>query len=568
MSKGKRPEILGTIIAFIIILVVIGAAVVKKYMPSKEVMDLTEYYKLDKDEVLIIMQDKIYDQKALLKNGKVYLDYNTVTDMLNKRFYWDDNEKILSYTTPSEVIRTDLDSNFYYVNGEKEKTDYPVVTMKGNTVYIAAKFVKQYSDMRYKYYENPNRLVIEYKWGDYLYSDVKKDTKLRVEPSVKGDILVDLKAGQRLLYVDTSEGVNNGFCKVMTEDGIIGYARKKSLDETYYDTVKSNYKAPEYTSIKEKEPIKLVWHQVTNQDANGNLEKLLNRTEGVTVVSPTWFKITDNSGSIDSLGNKYYVERAHSLGVKVWALVDDFSTEVSMYELLSHTSNREKLIQNLMEEAERLGLDGINIDFEKITEDTGIHYIQFIRELSVRCRKNGIVLSIDSYVPSNYTAHYDRKEQGIVADYVIIMAYDEHHSGSDESGSVSSIDFVNNAIKNVLEAVPKEKVIIGIPFYTRLWKETTDKQENVTVTSEAYGMGSAQDLLADKGLKPTWDEKTGQYYCEFEKDGSTYKIWLEEEKSIELKLKSISQADLAGIAGWKLGLEKEDIWDIINKYIK
>ena len=150
MSKGKRPEILGTIIAFIIILVVIGAAVVKKYMPSKEVMDLTEYYKLDKDEVLIIMQDKIYDQKALLKNGKVYLDYNTVTDMLNKRFYWDDNEKILSYTTPSEVIRTDLDSNFYYVNGEKEKTDYPVVTMKGNTVYIAAKFVKQYSDMRYK----------------------------------------------------------------------------------------------------------------------------------------------------------------------------------------------------------------------------------------------------------------------------------------------------------------------------------------------------------------------------------------------------------------------------------
>jgi len=568
MSKGKRPEILGTIIAFIIILVVIGAAVVKKYMPSKEVMDLTEYYKLDKDEVLIIMQDKIYDQKALLKNGKVYLDYNTVTDMLNKRFYWDDNEKILSYTTPSEVIRTDLDSNFYYVNGEKEKTDYPVVTMKGNTVYIAAKFVKQYSDMRYKYYENPNRLVIEYKWGDYLYSDVKKDTKLRVEPSVKGDILVDLKAGQRLLYVDTSEGVNNGFCKVMTEDGIIGYARKKSLDETYYDTVKSNYKAPEYTSIKEKEPIKLVWHQVTNQDANGNLEKLLNRTEGVTVVSPTWFKITDNSGSIDSLGNKYYVERAHSLGVKVWALVDDFSTEVSMYELLSHTSNREKLIQNLMEEAERLGLDGINIDFEKITEDTGIHYIQFIRELSVRCRKNGIVLSIDSYVPSNYTAHYDRKEQGIVADYVIIMAYDEHHSGSDESGSVSSIDFVNNAIKNVLEAVPKEKVIIGIPFYTRLWKETTDKQGNVTVTSEAYGMGSAQDLLADKGLKPTWDEKTGQYYCEFEKDGSTYKIWLEEEKSIELKLKSISQADLAGIAGWKLGLEKEDIWDIINKYIK
>lgn len=567
MNKRKRLGFLGTFIALLIILLVMGAAVIKKYMPSKKVMELTQYYKLDADEVQIIMQNEIYEPKGLLKDGKVYLDYDTVISMLNKRFYWDGNEKILSYTTPLEVIKIELDSDSYYVNEEKEKTDYPIVTMKGDTVYIAAEFVKEYSNMRYEYYENPNRLVIEYKWGDYLFTKVKKDTKLRYEPSIKADILLDLKQGQRLMYVGANEEVNEGFSKVMTDDGIIGYVRNKAVEESYYDTVKNDFVASEYTHIREEGAIRLVWHQVTNKDANGNLERLLSKTQGVTIISPTWFKITDNSGSISSLGDKNYVERAHSLGVKVWGLVDDFSSEVSMLELLSHTSSRENLIRNLMKEVKDLNLDGINIDFERITAESGIHYIQFIRELSVQCRKSGIVLSIDSYVPTNYTAHYDREEQGMVADYVIVMGYDEHHAGSNVSGSVSSIDFVKDAIENILKQVPKEQVIMGIPFYTRLWKEVKDDQGNVTVTSEAYGMGSAQALLSEKGLKPEWNEETGQYYCEFEKDGATYKIWLEEEKSMEQKLKAISEADLAGIAGWKLGLEKTSIWEVIGKYI-
>lgn len=567
MDKRKRLEILGTSIALVIILVIIGAAVIKKFTPSKEVMELTEYYKLNTNEVMVIMQDKIYDKKALLENGKVYVDYDTVIGMFNKRFYWDDNEKLLSYTTPSEIIKSEADSSSFYVNGEERKADYPVVTVKGNTVYIAAEFVKQYSDMCYEYYESPNRIVIKYNWGDYLFTRVTKETQLRYEPSIKGDILVELKTEELLLYVDTNEVTKEGFSKVMTQDGIIGFVKNKSVAESYYDTVESDFKAPEYTHIRQESPVNLVWHQVTNRDANGNLENLLSKTQGVTTVSPTWFKITDNKGSISSLAARNYVEKAHSLGVKVWALVDDFSTDVSMFELLSHTSNRENLIQNLMAEAKQYNLDGINIDFEKIPQEAGIHYIQFIRELSVQCRKEGIVLSIDSYVPTSYTAYYDREEQGMVADYVIVMAYDEHHAGSEESGSVASIGFVENAIKNILEMVPKEGVIMGIPFYTRQWKEMPDESGNITVTSEAFGMGTAQALLSDNGVEPRWDDETGQYYGEYEKEGATYKIWLEEEDSMEMKLKAIDQAGIAGIAGWKLGLEKEDIWDVIIQYI-
>ncbi len=567
MDKRKRLEILGTSIALVIILVVIGAAVIKKFTPSKEVMELTEYYKLNTGEVMVIMQDKVYDKKALLENGKVYVDYDTVIGLLNKRFYWDSNEKILSYTTPGEVIKTEADSGSFYVNGEEKKADYPMATVKGNTVYIAVEFVKQYSDMRYEYYESPNRIVIQYNWGDYLFTKVNKDTQLRYEPSIKGDILVELKAEELLLYVDTNEVTKEGFSKVMTQDGVIGFVKNKSVAESYYETVKSDFKAPEYTHIRKDGPVNLVWHQVTNRDANGNLENLLNKTQGVTTVSPTWFKITDNEGAISSLGAKNYVQKAHSLGVEVWALVDDFSTDVSMLELLSRTTNRENLIQNLMAQADLYNLDGINIDFEKIPQEAGIHYIQFIRELSVQCRKEGLVLSIDSYVPTSYTAYYDREEQGMVADYVIVMGYDEHHAGSEVSGSVASIGFVENAIKNILEMVPKEAVIMGIPFYTRQWKEMPDESGNITVTSEAYGMGTAQALLSDNGVEPKWDDETGQYYGEYEKDGATYKIWLEEEDSMEMKLKAIDQAGLAGIAGWKLGLEKESIWDVIIQYI-
>jgi spore germination protein YaaH len=186
-----------------------------------------------------------------------------------------------------------------------------------------------------------------------------------------------------------------------------------------------------------------------------------------------------------------------------------------------------------------------------------------LRELSVKCRNNGIVLSVDSYVPAPYTEHYDREEQGKIVDYVVVMAYDEYYAGSDVAGPVASIGFVEDAVTNILPLVPKEKVIIAIPFYTRLWKETKDGE----VSSESFAMTPASNLLTENGAEPKWDETYGCFYAEYEKDGATYKMWQEEDKSIEEKMKVIYNADVAGIAAWKLGLEKESIWDVILKYL-
>ncbi|WMJ85672.1 glycosyl hydrolase family 18 protein [Anaerocolumna sp. MB42-C2] len=567
MDRRTKQTIIGTSIALVIIIVIIGAAMIKKITPSDKVMDLSEYYKLDQNEVMVIMQNQIYEKKAYLQDKTIYLDFDTINGILNKRFYWDSNENILSYTTPTEIIKTEADSSSYYINEKKKKSDYPIAVLKDNAVYVAIDFVKQYSDMSYEYYKDPNRIVIKYQYGDYLATKVKKATQLRYEPSIKSDILVQLEPDQSLTYVDPNEVLKSGFSKVMTADGIIGYVKNNRVEKSYYDTLKSDYKAPEYTHIKKEGDINLVWHQVTNRDANNNLSNLIAKTQGVTTVSPTWFKISDNEGSITSLADENYVKQAHTLGLEVWGLVDDFSTEISMTDILSHTSSREKLIQNLINAAKQYKLDGLNIDFEKISSESGNDYIELIRELSVMCRNNGIVLSIDNYVPTSYTAYYDREEQGLVADYVIIMAYDEHHGGSEESGSVASIGFVDNAINNILKMVPGERVIIGIPFYTRMWKETPDQSGNITVTSQAYGMSKAKALLEDSGASAKWDDQTGQYYGEYEKDGATYKIWLEEEDSIETKLKLINKANVAGIACWKLGLEKENIWDVINKYL-
>lgn len=567
MRKQRNMTVAGISIALVILLIIILSAVVRKFTPSNEHMALKDYYHVKGNNVQVVLQDTLYEKQGILKDGQVYLDYQTVADVFNKRFYWDSNENILSYTTPTEIIRAEIGNSYYNENNSQVKTDYQPVIIEDQTAYVALDFVKQYSNLNYTLYKDPSRVVIQYKWGDVLETKVKKKTQLRVKASIKSDILKNLKEGEELALVDTSEVTSGKFYKAMTVDGVIGFVKANRVVKPYYTEKKSSFKAPSYSHITQNGKVNLVWHQVTVADANNNLIPLLEDTKGVTCVSPTWFKLSDNKGGITSLASETYVERAHNLGVQVWALVDDFNRDVDKKKVLSSTSTRKKLVNELIAETIKYGIDGINIDFENIPKEAGEDYIQFIRELSVKCRSNGIVLSIDNYVPASYNSHYDWEEQGAVADYVIIMAYDEHHSNSEESGSVSSVGFVENALSEIIKSVPKERVVIGLPFYTRLWKEAKNDSGTVKITSEAYGMKAAENLLTDNGVTAKWDDKTGQYYGEFKKEGALFKIWLEEEDSFEAKLKAVANGDVAGIAGWKLGLEKHNIWNVIAKYI-
>lgn len=573
-SQGIPKGKIVVLVVLLVIFIVIASVLVKKISSSNTVMDLNEYYKVTDNKVMVVLHDLIAEEQGLYEDKQIYLPFEVVTDNINKRFYFDSTENILSFATPTEIIRTEVGSNDYYVNRSKTTLGYPIVRTEGENVYLALDFIEQLTDIKYEFYQQPNRIVIDSNWGEtYSYYTVNKATKLRYAQSKKSDILASLEEKDVLRVISDDEELIEGYAKVMTKDGVIGYVPVKYLSEVYKEKLKGGVKEEAYPHISKDKTINMVWHQVTNTVANNSILNDLAGTKGLNCISPTWFSISSNEGTISSLASETYVNRAHNSGVEVWALCDDFkaaSDEIDLATVLGNTTNRDKLTNALIASAIQYNLDGINIDFEYISAKTADAYLQFLRELSVKCRNNGIILSVDCYVPTEYTAFYDREEQGKIVDYVVVMAYDEHYSGSQESGSVASIGFVEEAVNNIVTMVDPSQVIIGMPFFTRLWKESTVDGET-KVTSSAHSMSQASSILSQNGVKPKWDKTTGQYYGEYNAGGDVYKIWLEEEKSIEEKLNVIfedrKQGKIAGVASWKLGLEKSSIWNTILKYV-
>lgn len=581
-KRRKRNLALRVILFFIIIVSVIGGAfLIKKYGPTKDRADLNEYYGIENENQLaVIIDNEVLGAKGILLDGKAYVEYSVIRDYLNERVYVDFNENILLYTLPGGTIRADVGSADYTLQKEKNSVGYTILKMEGNTAYIALDFVKEYTNIDFQTYEEPSRVMIVSDWGETTVATIKRDTQVRYRGGVKSPILTDVSKKEEVTVIEDEDG----WKKVRTKDGYIGYVKTSCLKNEQVKVTDRDFEEQVYSNISKDYTINLAWHVVTNKTANDSVLSMIADTKGLTTISPTWFTVADTSGNINSLASKQYVNYAHQSNIEVWALVRDFDGGIDSYEesyeLLSHTSSRENLINQLIAEALNTGIDGINVDFEKISTECGEHYIQFIRELSVKCRQNGIILSVDNYVPKGYNAHYHLEEQGKVADYVIIMGYDEHYSGSYESGPVASYEFVKFGIEETLKVVPKEKTINAVPFFTRLWKEvpktegelaeqagTEAGEYAVKVTSVAYGMSEAERVIANAGAEIGVDEATGHNYAQWEADGATYKIWLEDETALEAKLKLMKENDLAGTAAWRLGFEKSDTWELILKYV-
>ena len=580
--RRKRQRMIRFVLLIILIIVAIAGIILwKRYSPSKEQYDMKKYYGIEKDgQVGITVDNKVVEAEGKLAGGKVYVAYNIVRDYINSRFYWDPNENVLLYMLPEDMISVDVGSKDYSISRKKKSEDYVILKTEGNTAYIALDFVQQYTNIDYEVSNNPDHVMIRTKWGKTDVATVKKNTQVRYQGGVKSPVLAELKKKDEVTVVESEQN----WKKVRTADGVIGYVKIKALKNEEKKNITRKFEEQDYSNISKDYTINMAWHNVTNQDANNAVAQRIAQTKGLTTLAPTWIHVADTNGNISSIASADYVSYAHKQNVEVWMTVRDFdggiSSEKESYELLSYTSRRETLITQLIAEALRVGVDGINVDFEKISDKCGEHYIEFIRELSVKCRQNGLVLSVDNYVPKSFNTQYDRKEQGIVADYVVIMGYDEYYAGSPEAGPVSSYNYVKEGITETLKEVPAEKVISGIPFFTRLWKETPKTEEELksdkgtdaeqysaTVESDAYGMDNAQAIVKQAGVDTTWDKKAGQNYATWEADGSKYEIWLEDSKSIEAKLKLMKKYKLAGTAEWSLGQESSDIWNLIQKYV-
>ncbi len=579
--KKIIPAIIAIALIIIILAVAGGSTLFSKFSYSNEHRDLKDYYNLTaENEVAIVLQDEILDIKGRLAEGQVYLSYKDICSLLTDRFYVDENDDLLIYAMADGLRINRIGEKGYYpsasvsftgaggdgvpvyeIDGEFTDTTYPVTLEKDGQLYIALEYVKDFADFSYELFTGPNRIQLRTEWGSKKVVTVKKNSAVRYQGGVKSDILREVKDGEELTVLEELEEWD----KVKTSDALIGYIEKKHVSEIKDESEQAvtTRIADEYTRIQKNYKINMAWHAIYATSGNDTFDDAVNGTGTMNIIAPTWFSISSNDGTYRSFASASYVNKAHERNMEVWAVLDNFNAEeISTYEVMSYLGKRQILIKNLMSEITDYGIDGINLDFELVPSEAVPHYVEFIRELSIECRKAGIVLSVDNYPPQGGN-DYNLKEQGICADYVVIMSYDEHWGSGGVAGSVASIGFVEQAIQMVLSDVSADKIINGIPFYTRVWKS-----KGGDVTSEALGMGQAKDFIAKYDVSTVWDEETCQNYGEKEMNGTLYQIWLEDEESIGTKLNIMKKYGVAGVAEWQLGMEDKAIWSTIDTFVK
>ena len=561
--KKAIPVIIAIALICVVGFVSFGSAIYEKYSYGTEYADLNEYFgNPQSDDVPIVLQDEKLESFAKYKDGIVYFDEGLVKELFTVRFYRDTNENLLLYTNGSDTIRTEIGSKSYLENGVSNDTEYTISYIEDDTLYIAINYIQKFVNLYYEFYEEPYRMQLYTEWGSKTVADIKKDTYVRWRGGVKSEILRKITSG---VTVEVLEAMDD-WTKVKTDDAYIGYVPNDCLSDTsaVEETPVTKVEAEDYKNLSKGEKICLVWQNMEAEQDASFLYNACAKVEGVNVVSPTWYWLTDNDGNFTSIANADYVKAAANMGMEVWPLISNFhtGTDIDIKETLSYTSKREKIISGIIAETLAYGATGINVDFENIPSAASEDYIQFIRELCVAAHKNGLYVSVDNYVPSEYTAHYSREEQGLFADYVIIMGYDEHYVGS-EPGSVSSISWMVEGIENTAKVVSKDKIINAIPFFTRVWKTS-----NGEVTSEAVDMPTAADFISRNGITVTLDDATGQNYGEMTSGGTYYQVWMEDTYSVTTRMNVIDTNGIAGVAAWALGQEIPEVWDIIEAYME
>lgn len=562
--KEQQKKKAAPVLVVLILIVLVGAAgvvsfLINRYKPGTEYMAGNEYFNLtDENSVALIQNGELLEEQAVLIGGEPYAAYTYVESQLNSCFYWDEETKGILLTT-SGGVQTLLPGDAAIA---KTPGGQPAVQQESDgTVYILLDVVKEYTDLDYAYYSDPNRVVIRNEWDGVEQATVQSDTaQVRQKGGIKSLILADVQKGDTLLYL---ENLDN-WCKVMTADGYTGYIQTEDISEPE-DIEARTAKKDSYERITRDHKINLVWHQSTSTESNDAMAEMTAEMTGVNVISPTWFSVTDETGTISSLASADYVKLAHEAGREVWGLIDNFNEAFDETTDLAYASVRSRIIEQLLAEAASCGMDGINVDFENLKEAGIPHYLQFLRELTSAAHAQNLVVSVDTPVPQAYTMYYQRGEQARFVDYMIVMAYDEHFAGSEEAGSVSSLPFVQQAVEEMTRVMPADQVICGIPFYTRVW---TEKFGQSAITSEVLGMDGAKNYAKENQMTETWDASLGQNVATVETSDARYTIWMEDEQSMEEKLKVIQSADLAGVAEWKLGFERADIWSLISEYIE
>ena len=560
-SRRRRKSRAGGIVLVLLVLIILGFGGWKIYRiigPNTEEADIADLFGVNEEQTAIMYNYELQKATGIRENGTCYLPGDWVQTILNKRFYWDEDEHLMVYVMPGEVVR--MDSRMTGEDGKRL-----LIEAEGK-VWISTDVIRKYTDVRIEEFSDRDVSRVFVTTPDFYGESVcgvRGKTALRTRTSYKGYVITEVTKGSKVRVVPEhpNSAPNEVWQRVMTPDGFTGYIRRSRLYEAEASDYDSGFRAPDYgRTPAEKTPVLLGWHQVTNKDANRYLAGLTANAAGLTVVSPTWFSLRGNEGLYECYAAASYVDSAHEKGVQVWALIENLDDSVTLGTLLKKTAVRRKLIAQIMADAEFYGIDGINVDFEYLRGDAAKAYLEFIRELSVPCREKGLVLSVDVPNAASYNTHYDRGELAVFCDYVINMGYDEHTAG-DDPGSTSSLPFFRDGLERTLTEVPAERLIAGIPFYTRAWTVTSEGR----VSSEALSMAGAAAWAEEQGIVLKWDPDLGQNTGSVTSESGTVRsIWMEDDASEKERVQAAREYSVAGIACWRLGFEEESVWKILS----
>lgn len=541
----------------VLISILIGIFIYNKISYVGEQVDPLTYF----DEFQGNTNNLVYEDSRVgvtepiqIVEGKVFASYTFANEYVDDRIFYDRNEKVLTLTNDREILRLyEGENNISFAGIEGT---YSIITL-GDELYIEGKLLEDLFDVVIQKGED-GRLYVATNVGiEQTTATVKRRARLRTHAKQKSTVVETIARGEKV-HVYSEE---DGFVRVRSENGIIGYLPSDEIKDKEVTMVETPSQVEAWEINPLGETVKLMWDDMTIRSEKDWTTPKYANMKNINVISPAWFEFGDSEGNLSDIGMKSYVEDAHARGMQVWPILrHNFEETQLTAEILSSTRKRQYVIEQILDYAQLYGFDGINIDIENIQNETSAVWVQFMRELYPQLKAKGLIVTLDVYMPSNWSGHYEREKVSNSCDYFIVMAYDQHWSGSEEAGSVGELPWVESGIQATLEEVPKEKLVLGIPFYTRLWIESSEG-----LSAKSYSMTSMADLIATWDVTPTLDENSGQNYVEFTKDDKVYKVWIEDYESIYKRIQLMKEYDLAGYGAWRLGYETSDIWDILSK---
>lgn len=536
-----------------------GICLLNRFIPSKKHMDPGAFFKVSDGECAVVADGILCEEKGFYLDGEYYLNCLTVSGSVNPSVFYEDTEDLVIVTTPTEKLT--------YPAADSPDALPEACHADGNT-YVSLSLLQRVSDVSVSKYTDPFRVVIGTR-DSYPVMSFQTDGPIRFRAGIRSPIIRDMEAGASVRVLDVTEDGEpsgekiDGWTRVFTEDGYTGYAEDRFLGELKREETGIKGSSSRYTRSFLDGKVKMIFHQTTDEASNRALAESLGDFAGLNVIGPTWFFLESTDGGVASLASRSYVETAHIRGMKVWALVNDFDGSIHSAsetgEALSSDSSRSRIVREVMEGADESGADGICLDIELVRRESAADYLELIREFSAECRKRGMTLSVCNYVPA-FTSYLGRSEQARVADYLIVMCYDEHTAGSDKAGSVSSLPFVEKGIADTIREADADQVIAALPFYTRLWTTAPDG----ALSSSSCGMTRAEAYVEELRMETSYDAAAAQNYAEKrEENGTLSQIWLEDTESLKAKLQAVREAGCAGTAFWKLGLENSGARELV-----